>query len=70
MKNKTFTFKFFAIVIALLFVFQSMQETNSHTYSIGLSTFHETGYCPEGITCCFGSSFSHMIYECGKTFHL
>lgn len=67
MKQFKLRYKLFVIIIALVFVFQSLSEINSHTYTTGFSNVHT--YCPQGITCCFGIP-SHMSYECGKAFHL
>lgn len=58
----------FSILMAFLFVFQSMQNINQHTYSTGISNFHQ--YPPNGITCFFADPPIHMSCNCGKTFHL
>ncbi|WP_296316751.1 hypothetical protein [Winogradskyella sp. UBA3174] len=58
--------KIFALVLVIAFTFQSMGSINSHTYTTGISSFHEN--CPTGITCCFGHSY-HTIYQCGTPSH-
>lgn len=60
--------KIVAIILILVFSFQSLHQINSHTYTIGFENFHYK--CPDGITCCFGIPLSHSSYNCGKTFHL
>lgn len=67
MKQFKLRYKLFAILIASVFIFNSLIQINSYTYSTGFSNIHS--YCPKGITCCFGIP-SHMSYECGKPFHL
>ncbi len=67
MKQFKLYHKIFALVIALFFVFNSMSQINSHSYTTGFSNVHQ--YCPDGITCCFGIP-THMSYGCGKAFHL
>lgn len=67
MQKVSLKYKIVAFLLVLAFTFQTMESINSHTYSIGLSNFHEE--CPEGMICCFGSLY-HSIYKCGKVVHL
>lgn len=67
MKKSSLKFKIIAPVLALAFIFQSMGSINSHTYTTGISTYHEN--LIEGIIPCFGHSY-HTIYQCGVPSHI
>ena len=60
--------KIIAFVLVLAFTFQTMDSINSHTYSTGISTYHQDLQI-EGIIPCFGYSY-HTIYQCGVPSHI
>jgi len=68
MRKFSIKYKIVALALALAFTFQTMESINSHTYSTGLSTFHEDLQI-EGIIPCFGYSY-HTIYQCGVPSHI
>lgn len=68
MKKFSIRFKIVGLILALAFVFQSLQSINRHTYTVGFENFHYK--CPDGLYCCFGIPFSHSSYNCGKAFHI
>ncbi len=50
--------KIVALMLALAFIFQSMESINSHTYKIGVDSYHY-------FNSCFGGSFpSHLASKC------
>ena len=57
MKKFSIKFKIVALVLVLAFVFQSMTEINSHTYTTGVDSYHYT--CG-----CFGCWPSHLAISC------
>ena len=66
---KMFTLKYRIIAVFMIFVFtfQTLQNINSHTYSIGIDNFHTN--CMPNLTCCFGHSY-HSLYKCGTPHHI
>jgi hypothetical protein len=59
-------YKIGAVVLILLFTFQSLNQINNHTYSAGLRDFHKD----QTFSCFAANNYSHSIYNCGQTFHL
>ena len=60
---------FIATSILMVFImsFQSLQNINPHSYSVGFDNYHISNKFS-----CFGFEkiLSHYSYECGKAFHI
>lgn len=60
MKQFKFRHKIFAIAISLFFVFNSMSQINSHTYTTGIDSYHYS--CG-----CFGCWQTHLAVKCDSS---
>ncbi|WP_040249683.1 hypothetical protein [Psychroserpens mesophilus] len=68
MKTHNYISKFLAVLITIVFAFESLPEINNHSHSTGFSNFHQAPF--SRVSCFFAGPPIHMSYDCGKTFHL
>jgi hypothetical protein len=59
MKKYSVSSKIIAFVLVFAFTFQSMESINSHTYKIGVDSYHYHYGC-------FGISAIHLACKCPK----
>lgn len=63
LKTRILSYKICAFIIASVFVFNSLHEVNSHTYSTGIDSYHyECG--------CFGCWKTHLAVKCNTNYRL
>ncbi|MEC3907896.1 hypothetical protein VOI54_12775 [Tamlana sp. 2201CG12-4] len=60
MKKFPLSFKITALVLTMAFLFIKMESINSHTYKVGIDSYHYKYGC-------FGSYPSHLAVKCSIT---